>query len=107
MSSKIENLAVQIVRFANENQPGWVECEFADAEGRKHRVVDKVPIFTTKPLDAGSYYPQSGKIRCTVLAEWRDAGGRELKRVATAQPDDVESTERLSEFVVLATQVSP
>src|ERR1700688_1976409 len=30
----MHNLAVQIVRFAHNNQPGWVECEFGDAEDR-------------------------------------------------------------------------
>ena len=30
----MHNLAVQIVRFADDNQPGRVECEFVDAEDR-------------------------------------------------------------------------
>jgi len=45
-------------------------------------------------------------IRCAVLAEWREAEGRELVRINTADPDEIESTERITEFVVLRDQVS-
>jgi|SRR6266850_4703095 len=105
MRSEGQNLAVQIVRFVDDHQPGWVECEFVDAEGRKHRLVDKIPIFTEHPLDRARKYPRSGSIRCEVLAEWRDASGRQLRRITTARPFDLQSTEGLSEFVVLSSQV--
>ena len=103
----IQNLAVQIVRFVDEHQPGWVECEFADAEGRKHVFTDKVPIFTREDLWTDSVYPRPGTMTCEVLARWRDASGRELARISTANPLDDVSTEGLSEFVVLSTQLSP
>jgi hypothetical protein len=45
-------------------------------------------------------------IRCVILAEWHDAGGRELVRINTAHPDQIESTEGLTEFIVLRDQVS-
>lgn len=35
-----------------------------DAENRKHKLIDKVPIFTTELLDATSKYPQTGVVRC-------------------------------------------
>lgn len=106
MSSKIKNLTVQIVRFVDNRQPGWVQCTFTDAEGRDHKLLDKAPIFTGQILDAATSYPQSGKVRCTILDEWRDSSGRELRRITTAEPDGVESSEHLSEFVVLAAQIS-
>lgn len=56
-------LTLQIVRFVDDNQPGWVECVFVDAEERKHTFVDKVPIFSTECLDAASKYPRSGGSR--------------------------------------------
>ena len=103
MIPQIVNLAVQITRFADECQPGIVSCEFTDAEGRCHTVIDKVPIFTCEPLDAGSTYPQPGIVRCTVLHWWRDPGGREMVSISTARPDGMNSTEGLSDFVVLDT----
>ena len=99
MRPKIQNLAVQIVRFVDDNQPGWVECEFADAEGRRHTFIDKVPIFTLEDLSAHSTYPKPGIMQCEIIACWRDEGGRELARVTTANPLGDESAEGLSEFV--------
>jgi hypothetical protein len=99
-------LAVQIVRFVDECQPGIVECEFDDAKGRRHTLVDKVPIFSADLLDADSAYPQPGLARCTIVRTWCDVHGRELLTVNTADPDGIESTEGLTEFVVTRSQIS-
>jgi hypothetical protein len=98
-------LAVQIVRFVDAHQPGFVACEFVDAEGRRHALIDKVPIFTSEYLDSSSTYPQAGAVPCVVLDRWRDNRGRDLVRITTARPAIIESTEGLSEFVVLSAQV--
>lgn len=103
----IQNLAVQIVHFVDQHQPGWVECEFADAEGRKHLFTDKVPVFTREDLWTDSAHPRLGSMPCEVLARWRDSSGRELVRISTANPLGDESAEGLSEFVVLSSQLSP
>jgi|SRR5579863_2128636 len=98
-------LAVRIVRFVSDYpRPGVVACEFMDAEGRIHTFVDKVPVFTAENLDAASFYPHPGSAACGVLARWQDALGRELVRITTARPIEIQSTEGLSEFVVLSTQ---
>lgn len=98
-------IAVRIVRSVDEAQPGWVACRFTDAEGREHEFVDKVPLFTDEPLDSGSRYPARGSLRCEILARWRDPDGRGLVRIRTVQPE-LQSTAGLSEFVVLAGQVT-
>jgi len=46
-----------IVRFVDEYQPGIVECEFADAEGRIHKIIEKIPIVTAADLWSDSAYP--------------------------------------------------
>jgi len=102
----LHQLAVQIVRFVDDAQPGWVSCEFEDAEGRRHEFIDKVPIFSDVMLDETSTYPHAGGARCTILGQWSDVNSRELVRVSTVKPDGIESTEGLSEFVVLSSQVS-
>jgi hypothetical protein len=106
MHSNIQNLAVEIVRFVAGGFPGWVACEFVDAEGNGHTLIDKYPGFSSEVLDADSSYPQSGTARCEVLARWQDAWGRELVRITIARPDVIESTAGLTEFVVLSTQLS-
>jgi hypothetical protein len=94
------SISVQIVRFVDSDQPGWVECELIDAEGRRHIIVDKVPVLTRKDLDAQSEYPTPGSVPCEVLRRYRDESGRQLARVSTARPADIETKEGLSEFTV-------
>jgi hypothetical protein len=100
-------LTVQIVRFvSDEPQPGIVACAFVDAEGNSHTLIDKVPGFTVEHLDSRCTYPQAGAVRCKALAKWRDANGRDVVRITTDLPDHIESTEGVSEFVVLSSQLS-
>ena len=88
------------------SQPGWVACEFKDAQGRRHTIVDKVPAFTSENLRADSAYPRPGILPCEVLSRWRDTSGRDLVRISTANPLGDESAEGLSVFEVEATKVS-
>jgi hypothetical protein len=100
-------LSVQIVRFVDDAQPGVVACEFSDAAGRRHTLVDKGPIFSTEFLDRSSKYPTEGFARCEVVSRWSDQQNRELLRITLERPDGIESTEGLSEFVVFSRQVHP
>jgi len=69
-------------------------------------LIDKVPGFSANLLDTSSTYPRVGAVRCEQLARWRDATGRDLVRITIALPDGIESTEEVSEFVVLSTQLT-
>jgi len=102
----VHQLAVQIVRFVDDHQPGFVACEFNDADGHLQTFVDKVPIFTNEYLDANSPYPQPSHAACTVLQRWRDTGGRDLARISTEKPCGIETEDGRSEFVVLASQLT-
>ena len=106
MESKLSNVAVQITRFLDPHNPGVVECILADVDGHVHRFIDKVPIFTGEQLDAQSTYPCVGEIRCKVVAQWLDTGGRPFARISTLWPDGIESTEGRSEFVVTSDLLS-
>jgi hypothetical protein len=99
------SIQVAITRFVDEHQPGFVEAEFADADGTNHTVVDKVPIFSLENLWSDSLYPQPGFARCEVLARSQDSQGRKLAHVTITKPDSLESTRGLSEFVVLESQI--
>ena len=99
----MDELQVEIVRFVEECQPNIVEAKFFDSEGHCHTFVDKSAIFTTDwSLDAASKYPQPGAIRCQVLARWQVPAGPDVVRVTT----EIELTEGVSEFVILANQIS-
>jgi hypothetical protein len=99
-------IRVSIVRFIDEHQPGFVECVFTDADGTVHTLLDKAPVFSLEDLCSDSAYPNRGKPRCEVLERSEDSRGRKLVRVTIAAPDSLESTNGLSEFVVLESQVS-
>lgn len=96
------DLIVEIVRFLGwEPQPGLVECQFIDSDHRTHTLIDKIPIFSCDDLDEQNPYPVPGRVRCEVLTEWRDNTSRELVRIKT-----IESTNGLSQFVVLEEQLT-
>jgi hypothetical protein len=100
-------LSVQIVRYADgSSYPGWVDCELVDAAGRTHVINEKVPLVTSEDLDAESKYPLPGEIACEILERYEDDKRRELVRVTIDRPCYIESTEGLSEFVVLASSVT-
>ena len=106
MSRQVMELAVQIVRFVDASFPGFVECEFADAVGKRHTIGDKVPVLSLEDLDADSAYPRRGAVSCVILNRWFGDSGRELVTISTAEPLAIESTEGLEQFVVLSTQLS-
>ena len=97
----MQNVSIQIVRFVDGNFPGWVECELTDADGRRHLIRDKVPMFTAELLDAESNYPTMGEMECEVVQRFRDESGQELVRLR-----GLESVEGISEFIVAASLVT-
>lgn len=98
---------VQIVKFVMEHWPSIVEWEFVDADRRSHTFIGKDAMCSMANLDSRSAYPQSGGMRCVVRESWRDDEGRDMVRVSTAHPDDLESTDGVTEFVVLRSEISP
>jgi hypothetical protein len=99
-------LAVQILRFVDEHQPGFVECEFEDVEGRRHRIIEKIPVLTAERLWSDSDYPVPGTMPCLVLDRRTDARGREVVQITTEYPRHRRCEEGLAEFTVLSSQVS-
>jgi hypothetical protein len=62
-------ISVQIVRYVDDSQPGWVECQFTDMHGRQWSFIEKVPVVSETWLGSSSAYPQPGAIACEVI-EW-------------------------------------
>jgi hypothetical protein len=91
---------ITIVRFADADQPGWVECELSDVFGRRHGFIEKIPVVTKEEIGSDSAYPRQGLLACEVLTAWRDQDGRLLSRIDTSHPWGIASNNGLSEFVV-------
>ena len=100
------HVVVQIVRYVDAAQPGWVECTLMDAWGRTWTFVDKVPVFTAAFLDAAGPYPRPGVIACRVVRRWRDPAGRDVVTVDTRHPYAVASTDGRTCFDVLPQQLA-
>ncbi|UXM91816.1 hypothetical protein [Paenarthrobacter sp. JL.01a] len=67
------------MRWADEHFPGWIEVDLADAEGRTHRIVEKVPVLAEADITATSTFP----IELWIEAEFeRMNGGSVLVRFA-------------------------
>ena len=58
---------VEIVRFLDDWQPGFVLCQLTDASGRAWSFEEKVPLVTSEWIDSTSVYPRPGIMGCTVL----------------------------------------
>ena len=99
------SVSFEIARFVDDHQPGFVECILVDADGLQHTFVEKIPVISPNNLGPTSIYPCAGVVQCEVEEEWTDGAGRCLARVNTDIPWHVESTEGITRFVVLASQV--
>ena len=76
-------LKVEISRFVEAGQPNVVECIFIDAYGKKHSIIEKVPVVSSEDLNADSFYPRSGVIACQVVQRKRH-GDSEIVEIDTA-----------------------
>lgn len=94
-------VSVEIRRYVDDSQPGWVECRLTDADGCEWVFVEKVPIVTVEPLDAQSDYPRRGVIACRVVE--RPVDGRVV--IDTEQPWGVEATSGETRFAVRPEQL--
>lgn len=93
-------LRITITEYVDDGFPGWVACEFVDADGRVHRLVEKVPVVTDQVLLPTSVYPQPGALLCERIGEEPERSGRKVARITSDRPCAIETDEGLSEFVV-------
>jgi hypothetical protein len=98
-------VSIQITRFVDPGQPGFVECVLIDAHGKSHAFIEKVPVVTHLDLWSDSTYPVADFIACEIEAELVDSSGRALARINTERPWGMESSTGETHFVVLASQL--
>jgi hypothetical protein len=92
-------IKVRITRFVDEDQPGFVECQFVDAKNHTWTFIEKAPILTAEDLWSDSGYPRDGVIECEVIQRSADEGG-ELVTVDTERSAGVESTDGTTRFEI-------
>jgi len=102
----MHTISVQIARFTDASQPGWVECVLRDTSGREWILADKLPVFTDADLDADSRYPQPGVVACEIVREWTDEHGRRRCVITTERPWGVEAKGGQTQFEVFNDQIT-
>ena len=102
----MHTISVQVVRFTDASQPGWVECVLMDASGRKWLLADKVPVFTKALLDEDSSYPQPGVVACEIVHEWTDERGHRRCLINTERPWGVAAKNGETQFEVFSDQIT-
>ena len=105
LERRVYAVRVQITGYVDDHFPGVVACELCDAKQRIWQFVEKVPVVSRANPTARSTYPQAGEIRCRLLSGSVDEGGRVIRRIDTASPDGVKSTDGNSIFEVFSDQV--
>lgn len=98
-------LQVQVERFVDDHQPGFVACVLIDADGRRHEFIEKGPVVSDANLWSDSLYPQAGFLGCCIEREWTDNAGRRLVRVNTEEPWAIESVAGETVFTVCEPQI--
>lgn len=98
-------IAVRIVRWVSDDQPGIVECSLTDRFGRNWRFIEKLPVVSTLPLDGSSSYPSPGSIACHVVSRGRDGSGREFAEVDTELPWGIAAVEGTTCFQVFVDEL--
>src|SRR5262245_29199362 len=99
--------SVEICRYVDEAQPGWVECRLIDAQGNEHIFVEKIPVVSRAALGATTDYPQHGLIACVVIGRRTRADGGEIVEVETATPWGVMSVAGSERFEIFPAQFHP
>jgi hypothetical protein len=85
-------VACQVVRWvAGEPQPGLVEAQLTDSDGRLWSFIDKEPIFCSEWIGPRPTFPVDAAIRCQVIGHEILADGREVITIDTGSPDGVDS----------------
>lgn len=99
-------IKVQIVKFIDDHQPGFVECRFFDAMSNEHIVEEKVPVVTSVNLNEYSLYPLGGVIACEILSTKQNQDGKLIATVTTSKPWGVETIEGITQFDIFEEQLT-
>ncbi|ONI76538.1 hypothetical protein BWI15_04310 [Kribbella sp. ALI-6-A] len=95
-------LRCEAVRWVGDDPiPGLVEVAFTDAEGTRHVLIDKPPVFSgANGLGPGTAYPVAVGLDCEVLRV-----DEEAVVITTERPWGVETADGRTEFRVGADQL--
>lgn len=98
-------LKIKIIEFADDNQPGFVNCTFTDAFGQEYKIFEKVPVVTDEYLNESSDYPKEGIISCVILDQNLNEVGVDIVKINITEPLKVSTVDDQTVFFVLRSQL--
>ena len=105
MSTKL-GLKIKIIEFADNSQPGFVNCTFTDSFGQEYKIFDKVPVVTDEYLDENSDYPKDGIVSCVILDENPDKTNADIVQINIAEPLHISTVNDETIFFVYKNQLT-
>lgn len=76
---------------ADGPQPGLVEAQLVDAEGRRWSFIDKASVFSADTILASSTFPVAAAIRCEIVDTEATPDDGIVVVITTERPDSVDS----------------
>lgn len=98
-------IKIEITKFIDHHQPGFVEARLFDVWSREYIFQEKLPIFTSDDLDNESDYPKPGVIACIKVKEFYDNTNCKIIVIDTNEIWGVQSLDERREFEVLENQL--
>ena len=104
--ARIVVLNLTFKRLIDSSFPGFIEAEFAEANGAIRTLIDKWPVFSSEgDLPAPEAFPMPGKLECELVGTEIDPTGRKIFTICTLIPHGVEDPEGEQLFEVLPAQI--
>jgi len=99
-------LKIEIIEFADNGQPGFVNSIFTDALGQEHKIFDKIPVVTDEYLDENSQYPREGIVGCVIIDENPDKNNPDIVKINIDEPLRISTTNDETLFFVFKNQIT-
>jgi hypothetical protein len=99
-------LAVTVIEYVDNSQPGWVRAIFKDINGKEWSIVDKtVYLEGYESLDADTIYPQPDWIDCQIISERFDSVKGRIFTIDISIAFALETEDGQTRFEVFSDQI--
>jgi hypothetical protein len=102
----VTDIKAEILRWVEDDPPGFVECGFIDCHGREWRFVVKLPYVSADPaVDSASNFPLPCFIECEIVRRRTGSNASAIVEVDTERPHHICSAEDVMRFEVFEHQL--
>jgi len=98
-------LMIQITKYISNDFPAFIECSFKDAHNIKQKIIDKVPVLTTKDINENTEFPIDINIPITIKNKLKDLNNKQILTINIEKPLGLESTDGETCFEVFTNQI--